>query len=182
MKLLRQKIKEARKEKGLTQEDLYELSKVNLRTIQRIENNENSPRGTTLYFISDALEIDLSKFNSNKSKHSNYLKVIVEILFLAIINFALIGVIGFLTLDSNANMNSSFGGFLISIFIPYYIVTQTKQMSNLERLFKFGTGFILYFLLVFFRHNFAIGFSTALFPCLAISLAMLYFGKILIKS
>lgn len=38
-------ITNSRKSKNLTQEQLAELSKVNLRTIQRIENNENTPRG-----------------------------------------------------------------------------------------------------------------------------------------
>lgn len=42
------RICETRKSKGLTQEKLAELSQVNLRTIQRIENNENEPRGKTL--------------------------------------------------------------------------------------------------------------------------------------
>lgn len=35
------KIKELRKKKGLTQVDLSEKSGLSLRTIQRIENNEN---------------------------------------------------------------------------------------------------------------------------------------------
>jgi len=38
-----QKIREVRKRKGLSQEELAESAKVNLRTIQRIENNENEP-------------------------------------------------------------------------------------------------------------------------------------------
>lgn len=44
MKLVAKKISETRKRKGLTQEELAEQSKVNLRTIQRIENNEATPR------------------------------------------------------------------------------------------------------------------------------------------
>lgn len=52
------KIKDIRKRKGLPQEDLAESAKVNLRTIQRIENNESEPRGKTLNLICDALDLN----------------------------------------------------------------------------------------------------------------------------
>lgn len=52
------RIKEMRIKRGLSQEELAELSKVNLRTIQRIENNETSPRGKTLKLIYEALELE----------------------------------------------------------------------------------------------------------------------------
>jgi transcriptional regulator with XRE-family HTH domain len=38
---LGKKILELRKQKGLTQEELVELCNINVRTIQRIENNED---------------------------------------------------------------------------------------------------------------------------------------------
>lgn len=53
------KIKESRKKKGLSQEELAEAAKVNLRTIQRIENNQNEPRGKTLSLICEVLEINV---------------------------------------------------------------------------------------------------------------------------
>jgi transcriptional regulator with XRE-family HTH domain len=53
-----QKIKEVRKRKGLSQEDLAEASHINLRTIQRIENNESDPRGKTLHLLCSVLEIN----------------------------------------------------------------------------------------------------------------------------
>jgi len=53
-----EKIKEARKMKGLSQEELADLAKINLRTIQRIETNKNEPRGKTLNLICDVLEIN----------------------------------------------------------------------------------------------------------------------------
>jgi len=49
--------KEFRKNKGLTQEQLAEDAQLNLRTIQRIENNESTPRGDTLKRISDSLKV-----------------------------------------------------------------------------------------------------------------------------
>ena len=53
------KIKEIRKRKGLSQEELADYAKVNLRTIQRIENNENEPRGKTLNLICEVLETNV---------------------------------------------------------------------------------------------------------------------------
>ncbi|MEH6621081.1 helix-turn-helix transcriptional regulator, partial [Maribacter arcticus] len=56
MENIGQKIVELRKSKGYTQEELAEKAKVNLRTIQRIENEENKPSGNTLKFICEALD------------------------------------------------------------------------------------------------------------------------------
>ncbi|WP_240032218.1 helix-turn-helix domain-containing protein [Psychroflexus aestuariivivens] len=58
MKELGTKLKEARTRKGFSQEDLAERSQVNLRTIQRIENNQNEPRGKTLNLLCHVLEIN----------------------------------------------------------------------------------------------------------------------------
>lgn len=52
------RIKESRLKQGWTQEDLAEHAKVNLRTIQRIENNETTPRRKTLNLLVDVLAID----------------------------------------------------------------------------------------------------------------------------
>ncbi len=53
------KIKEVRKRKGLSQEELAQIAKVNLRTIQRIENDVNEPRGKTINLICDALDLNV---------------------------------------------------------------------------------------------------------------------------
>jgi transcriptional regulator with XRE-family HTH domain len=47
----------ARKQKGLTQEELAEQTKLTVRTIQRIENGENIPRAYTLKALAAALDI-----------------------------------------------------------------------------------------------------------------------------
>lgn len=49
------KIVEARKQKGLTQEELADLANVTVRTIQRIESGETQPRSFTLRTIAEAL-------------------------------------------------------------------------------------------------------------------------------
>ncbi|WP_066217793.1 helix-turn-helix domain-containing protein [Formosa haliotis] len=52
------KIRDIRKKKGLSQEELAESAKINLRTIQRIENNESEPRGKTLNLICKVLDLN----------------------------------------------------------------------------------------------------------------------------
>src|SRR5690606_42033310 len=57
METIGTKITQLRKQKALSQEQLADSAKVNVRTIQRIENNETTPRGATLKLICDALEV-----------------------------------------------------------------------------------------------------------------------------
>lgn len=65
------RIKESRLKQGWTQEDLAEHAKVNLRTIQRIENNETTPRRKTLDLLFDVLAID--KLEPEKTPLNKYM-------------------------------------------------------------------------------------------------------------
>lgn len=177
------RLSEIRNAKGLTQEELAEKSNINLRTIQRIENNESQPRGKTLKLICDALQLDTSEIRLNEnSNQDGFGTKLVNGIFLLTLNLVLMGIIGFLTLDSNANINSVFGGCLLSIFLPFFIVVMTKKMNGMERMLKFGIGYIVYFIIVIIKLGFPTGFITGLFPCLFISLSVLYFGSELFKT
>lgn len=55
---LGKRILELRKSKGLTQEELVEKCNINVRTIQRIEAGEVTPRSFTIKTILEALEVD----------------------------------------------------------------------------------------------------------------------------
>jgi transcriptional regulator with XRE-family HTH domain len=106
----------SRKSKNLTQEQLAELSKVNLRTIQRIENNKNTPRGYTLKLICDTLEIEIPNSESKIVDFKpNKLELIINYCFLAIVNLTLMAIIGWTTLSSEATIISKFAGFLLSL-------------------------------------------------------------------
>lgn len=59
MKHIGNKIREIRKKKGLSQEELADRAKVNLRTIQRIENDQNQPHGKTMQLICEVLEVNV---------------------------------------------------------------------------------------------------------------------------
>lgn len=53
------KLKKLRTLRGMSQEYLAEESRLSLRTIQRIENNESTPTGETLKRLSVALDVEL---------------------------------------------------------------------------------------------------------------------------
>lgn len=59
------KIAELRQQKGLTQEKLAEYCEVSTRTIQRIESGEVEPRAFTRNSLSNILEVDLGKENTD---------------------------------------------------------------------------------------------------------------------
>ncbi len=82
---LGKKILELRKAKGLTQEELVELCNINVRTIQRIEAGEVTPRPYTIKAILEVLGFDFSKIQLEneysdhlaepiKKEKSNFLK------------------------------------------------------------------------------------------------------------
>lgn len=184
MDKLGNKIKEIRKSKGFSQEELADLSKVNLRTIQRIENNENEARGKTLNLICNALEIDiqeLQKHNDTNEKKT-IAAFVINIVYLLLLNLLLMSIIGSMTLSSDANTTSRFGGLLLSIFIPLYIVYLTRRMTDTERVLKFGVGFMAYIVMLLstqgFENGFRAGIKSGLFICLLVAIATLFYGKI----
>jgi len=61
------KISELRKSKGFTQEELVEQCNISVRTIQRIEAGEVTPRSYTIKTILSALEYDLDKILTDDS-------------------------------------------------------------------------------------------------------------------
>lgn len=64
---LGRKISELRKAKGLTQEELVEKCNISVRTIQRIETGEVTPRSYTVKTILTALDYDLEKISAEYS-------------------------------------------------------------------------------------------------------------------
>ncbi|RRO15896.1 helix-turn-helix domain-containing protein [Flavobacteriaceae bacterium 14752] len=76
MKNIGQKIKSIRKQKGFSQEELADRAKVNLRTIQRIENVESEPRGKTLQLICKVLEVNIEDIlDYGKQTDRNFLVI-----------------------------------------------------------------------------------------------------------
>ena len=71
---LSKRIKELRLKRGMSQDQLADVSGLSLRTIQRVESGDNIPRGDTLSRLATALQvtteeiIDLQNFEDN---HAN---------------------------------------------------------------------------------------------------------------
>ena len=63
---LAKRLKELRNLRGMSQEYLAEESRVSLRTIQRIENEESSPTGETIKRLSVALDVALKDLVESK--------------------------------------------------------------------------------------------------------------------
>ncbi|MES2484594.1 MAG: helix-turn-helix domain-containing protein [Bacteroidota bacterium] len=74
MTTIGKKIAVIRKQKGLTQEEVADLAKINLRTLQRIEKDETEPRGNSLQGICLALGINVEEIvDHGKIEDKSYL-------------------------------------------------------------------------------------------------------------
>lgn len=71
---LGRKISELRKSKGLTQEELVEKCNISVRTIQRIETGEVTPRSYTIKTILSALDFNLDEISGQNKYNSSWLK------------------------------------------------------------------------------------------------------------
>ncbi len=69
---LGRKITELRKGKGLTQEELVDKCNISVRTLQRIEAGEVTPRSFTVRTILAALDYDLSKISDNDADRKSF--------------------------------------------------------------------------------------------------------------
>jgi len=75
---LGKRISELRKAKGLTQEELVEKCNISVRTIQRIEAGEVTPRSYTVKTILAALEYDLDKLSDEENSETDSISSIKD--------------------------------------------------------------------------------------------------------
>ena len=118
--LLGKKITELRKQKGLTQEELAERCNVTVRTIQRIESGETTPRIYTIKTILNALGLDYEKVFEREYNEGKFdkilrffpsnLKEVLNVSFIAGIVYFVLGFVemgyyttSFFDLDSQTN-------------------------------------------------------------------------------
>ncbi len=74
MATIAEKISLVRKNKGMTQEELSEKAKINLRTLQRIESGETVPRTSTLKNLCYAMQVNFDEIIDTKMvENNNYL-------------------------------------------------------------------------------------------------------------
>ena len=121
--LLGKKITELRKQKGLTQEELVERCNVTVRTIQRIESGETTPRIYTIKTILNALGLDYEKVFKREYYEGKFdkilrffpsnLKEVLNVSFIAGIVYFVLGFVemgyyatSFFDLDSQTNWSN----------------------------------------------------------------------------
>lgn len=120
--LLGKKITELRKQKGLTQEELVERCNVTVRTIQRIESGETTPRIYTIKTILNALGLDYEKVFEREYNEGKFdkilrffpsnLKEVLNVSFIAGMVYFVLGFVemgyyttSFFDLDSQTNLS-----------------------------------------------------------------------------
>ena len=116
------------------------------------------------------------------SRKKSIAQLFIHGVFLLVLNIVFMSITGFLTLDSAANVNSRIGAYLLSFFLPFFIVFITPKMDGMERMLKFGTGYIFYIVLALIMVKFGAVMRSGLLPCLLVSLAVLFYGEALLKS
>jgi len=164
------KIVELRKSKGYTQEELAEKAKVNLRTVQRIENGENKPSANTLKLICVALETLPEKLIDYGKKEDSKLLVLMH---LSVITYLIIPIGNILIplifwiskkdkivkMDEKGTRLLNFQitwTFLTSLIFGSMLLAATLELTNPE------SAFVSYLLLILFVVLNAVNVAMAL--------------------
>lgn len=92
------RVRQHRLKQGMSQEELADKAKLSLRTIQRIENGENAPRGDTLKRLATALGVSPEELIDWQVNADDNLLTIFNLSQLGFLAFPLLGVIIPLTL------------------------------------------------------------------------------------
>lgn len=147
MKKIGNFLKELRKEKELTQEQLAEIFNVSRRTVSRWETGNNIPDLDILIELSDYYHVDLREILDGERKdlsvvnHNDTVKKVVELScdqkeklrirmhIICIINLILV---------SNNNTNHFLGGFCQGTMLGYMIIgcIMTSKYANKITLYK----------------------------------------------
>ncbi len=137
--VLAYRIKELRRQKGMSQEMLAETTGLSLRTVQRMENGETDPRGDTLKRVACALKVspdEITDFTLSEDK--GYLAAL-NLSSLGFIMFPLLGVILPLILwitkkDKIKGINEA-GKNVINFQISWTIITFGAYLFFMGRTF-----------------------------------------------
>ncbi|ATP56040.1 DNA-binding protein [Pedobacter ginsengisoli] len=90
---LAKRIKALRSRKGMSQEELAEVSQLSLRTIQRIEGGETEARGDTLQRLAKALNISPDELIDWAENEDRGFLVVLNLSALSFIAFPILGIV-----------------------------------------------------------------------------------------
>ncbi|KQC02762.1 helix-turn-helix transcriptional regulator [Pedobacter sp. Hv1] len=174
-------IYEVRMKKGISQEELAAMAKVNLRTIQRIENDLNEPRGTTINLICNVLQIDQHELKPQVEENDfgHLVQKSINVIFTILLNVTIAAIIVYLTVYDNANIYSRIGAFILCVLFPYFIVLLTRSSTSLMRLVKFGTGFIFVIIFLLFQVKMSTAVLSGAILSSLIGLSILFYGNLI---
>ncbi|WP_417237678.1 DUF4870 domain-containing protein [Bizionia sp.] len=147
------KIRELREKKGLSQEELAESAKVNLRTIQRIENNESEPRGKTLNLICAVLDIhaeDILDYGKQADKSYLIIFHLSALAFLAIpVGNIILPLILWMNKKDSIIGLKEVGANLLNFQIVWSVLTFTSITAfALFKIMHYGTYDILFYIFI----------------------------------
>ena len=144
---LGKKISEMRKAKGLTQEELVELCNLNVRTIQRIEAGEVTPRSYTIKALFEALGVAELDFKDSK-EYSVLPKLEKKWLILSFAAGIIYFILGFLELPLDikmltgsgdpSNWNSMYSGVKVASFASLVLF-----MIGFLKISKYENNYVL---------------------------------------
>jgi transcriptional regulator with XRE-family HTH domain len=169
---LGRKIVELRKEKGLTQEELVEQCNINVRTIQRIEAGEVTPRSFTLKTILNALGEDLENLKDSDSlvpenlnlKEVGFSIFYIKLAWICGIIYFLSGFVEFavdyarfyeneLIISKSAYISMKFIVLITYIYFMWGFVLSGKIFNNY--LLKIGAFFLIGTTILFYGYDMA---------------------------
>lgn len=141
---LSEHLKKLRIDNGFSQEELSEKSGLGLRTIQRLENGESSPRDDTLRLLTKALNVPNDYFKENKNTHivntvkrGFRIRVPWFVISLTIIGSSLGVILGFTFVFSNKQLLNDAVSFIIIITIAVLFMGIGLLIGSLlEKKFK----------------------------------------------
>ncbi|MCH8080720.1 MAG: helix-turn-helix domain-containing protein [Proteobacteria bacterium] len=164
------RVKDLRKQKGMSQEILAEESGLSLRTVQRIENGESNPTGDTLKRLSNALQVNPDELVDWTIKEDKEYLIFLNLSALSFIFFPLLGIlVPFIMWTSkkdkiiNVNkagidlINFEITWTIMLILIPFSLFLFTK--SGLLENLTFST-FIIVSMMMYFLNIVFIIFNT----------------------
>ena len=132
-------ISEIRNQKGITQKQLSESCNIDIRTVQRIECGEVSPRHSTLKLIAEFLEYDFHQLETQPASQISVSKDLILIAFIAgivnIINWLFHVAIIPLQIDGvNLHSVTSIVHFITSVFfyIGFFILGRKYKSVLLQ--------------------------------------------------
>jgi transcriptional regulator with XRE-family HTH domain len=174
-------IYEVRVKKGISQEELATLAKVNLRTIQRIENDLTEPRDTTINLICGVLEIHQDELKPPviATNTGSLGQKLINAAFLVLLNCTIAYIVIYLTVYDVANSYTRVGAFFLCMILPTLIVWLTRTATGAVRLFKFGSGFMLLIIFLLFQVNIDKAVFSGAIPSSLIALAILFYGNLI---